>query len=64
MWVFVMMKEINFPCSQCSHCDVCIHVPNMKVLDEQLKECNADVPYAKLNVSCSKFISKEQTFKR
>ena len=64
MWVFIMIKEINFPCAQCIHVQVCIHVPNMKVLDAQLKECNVDLPYAKLAVICAKFVNQDQAFKR
>jgi len=59
-----MMKEINFTCTQCSHVDVCCYVMEMKKLDEQLKQCDANVPYVRLNVNCDKFTSKEQIFKK
>lgn len=54
-----MVKEINFPCMSCSHFDVCIYTANMRLLDEQLKQCAADAPHAKINITCDKFASKE-----
>ena len=59
-----MIKEINFTCSQCIHNNICIYVPEMKKMDEQLKLCDANVPYVQINVNCSQFKSKDQIFKK
>ena len=59
-----MIKEINFPCLQCSHVDVCRYEKNMMVLSEQLKSIEPESPYANINITCDKFSSKEQFLKR
>ena len=59
-----MIKEITFPCLQCSHVDVCRYEKDMKLLDEQLIKIDTNSPYAKINVTCDKFSSKEQFLKR
>ena len=64
MWVYAMIKEINFPCLQCSHVDVCRYEKDMMVLDEQLRPMETDNPYANINITCDKFSSKDQILKR
>lgn len=50
------MMKIKFPCMECGHKDICIHVLDMKKIDEQLKNIDVEQPFVTLNVDCSKFL--------